>query len=92
MAKGAAKVQHLKMKPIDGPGFSLRGFRHVPGSCECGGILVHAKIAGVTGSPKMGRVCAGLNEVRNGDTVVRGATNGCGAIFGRNKSNRFGSA
>lgn len=91
MAKGAAKVQHLKMKPIDGPGFSLRGFRRA-GDCPCSGILVHAKIAGVTGSPKMGRVCAGLNEVRNGDTVVRGAANGCGAIFGRNKGNRFGSA
>lgn len=63
MAKGATgKVQHLKMKPIEGPGFSLRGHRSV-GDCNCGGKLVRAKIAGIGGS-RMGSYCVGRDQVK----------------------------
>ena len=63
MAKGAsAKAQHMVMKPIEGPGFSLRGHRSV-GDCDCGGKLILAKIAGIGGS-RMGSYCVGRDPVK----------------------------
>ena len=64
MAKGVAKVQHERMKPIEGAGFSLRGFRRAPGSCECGGVSVYAKIARVKGGNRMGTTCAGREALK----------------------------
>lgn len=59
MAKGSTgKVQHQKMKPVEGAGFSLRGFRRAV-DCPCGGATVYGKVVRVKGSARMGAICAG---------------------------------
>lgn len=60
--KVVGKARHETVKLQAGT-WNMRGFRHAPGKCGCGGVLVHAKVVQPTGSVKMGIVCAGRDPV-----------------------------
>ncbi|OGZ95446.1 MAG: hypothetical protein A3I44_05615 [Candidatus Sungbacteria bacterium RIFCSPLOWO2_02_FULL_51_17] len=90
--KTVAKARLEQMRPIDGAGFSLGNFRRSPGSCDCGGVLVHAKV--VTNSrARMAAICGGKSEVKNaqGEVVVK-TTGSCGKTYARSRGTRFGSS
>ena len=61
-SKAVGKVKHDAARSVDGK-FNLRAFRHASGKCECGGVLVHAKVVPVIGRAKMAAVCAGRDAV-----------------------------